>query len=69
MNRCFDTPIDRRGTNCYKYDTMPYPDTIPLWVAFKKHTHTLLFDRFPPYFSLFSGFLYIFRIIFCNFAF
>ena len=29
----FDLPIDRRGTNCYKYDTMPYPDTIPLWVA------------------------------------
>ena len=29
----FDLPIDRFGTNCYKYDTMPYPDTIPLWVA------------------------------------
>ena len=29
----FNTPIDRRGTNCYKYDTMPYSDTIPLWVA------------------------------------
>jgi cysteine-S-conjugate beta-lyase len=35
----FDTPIDRRGTHCMKWDGMaPYfgavaPDTIPMWVA------------------------------------
>ena len=29
----FDTPIRRQGTNCYKYDTMPNEETIPLWVA------------------------------------
>ncbi|MBQ0074538.1 MAG: pyridoxal phosphate-dependent aminotransferase [Prevotella sp.] len=29
----FDKIINRRGTNCYKYDEMPNDDTIPLWVA------------------------------------
>jgi len=29
----FDKPINRRGTNCYKYDEMPNDDTIALWVA------------------------------------
>ena len=29
----FDYPVRRQGTNCYKYDTMPNEDTIPLWVA------------------------------------
>lgn len=29
----FDKPVNRRGTDCYKYDTMPNADTIPLWVA------------------------------------
>lgn len=30
---CFDTPVDRRGTNCVKYDEMQSSDIIPLWVA------------------------------------
>lgn len=29
----FDKIINRRGTNCYKYDEMPNDDTIALWVA------------------------------------
>ncbi len=29
----FDTPIDRRGTNSYKWDSVPYDDVLPLWVA------------------------------------
>ncbi len=29
----FDKPVNRCGTDCYKYDTMPNADTIPLWVA------------------------------------
>ena len=29
----FNYPVRRQGTNCYKYDTMPNKDTIPLWVA------------------------------------
>lgn len=30
---CFDKIIDRRGTNCVKYDEMQSADIIPLWVA------------------------------------
>lgn len=30
---CFDTPVNRRGTNCVKYDEMESDDIIPLWVA------------------------------------
>ena len=33
MTYDFDKIIDRRGTNCYKYDEMPNDDTIALWVA------------------------------------
>lgn len=33
MKYNFDEIIDRRGTNCYKYDEMPNDDTIALWVA------------------------------------
>lgn len=33
MTYDFDKLINRNGTNCYKYDTMPNADTIPLWVA------------------------------------
>lgn len=29
----FDHPVRRRGTGCYKWDTMPDDDVIPLWVA------------------------------------
>lgn len=29
----FDYPVRRRGTGCYKWDTMPGDDVIPLWVA------------------------------------
>ena len=29
----FDKIVNRRGTNCYKYDEMPNDDTIALWVA------------------------------------
>lgn len=29
----FDIKVNRRGTNCYKYDEMPNDDTIALWVA------------------------------------
>lgn len=29
----FDKIVNRRGTNCYKYDEMPNADTIALWVA------------------------------------
>ncbi len=29
----FDEIIERRGTNCVKWDESPSPDTIPLWVA------------------------------------
>lgn len=32
-NNIFDRPVNRRGTNSMKHDTMPYADTIPLWVA------------------------------------
>ena len=28
----FDKIVNRRGTNCYKYDEMPNDDTIALWV-------------------------------------
>ncbi len=33
MTYDFDKIIQRYGTDCYKYDTMPNADTIPLWVA------------------------------------
>lgn len=29
----FDTPVDRRDTASYKWDSAPAPDIIPLWVA------------------------------------
>ncbi|MDR2882649.1 MAG: pyridoxal phosphate-dependent aminotransferase [Alistipes sp.] len=29
----FDEIIERRGTNCAKWDTMPAPDVLPMWVA------------------------------------
>ncbi len=29
----FDEIIERRGTNSYKWDTMPAPDVLPMWVA------------------------------------
>lgn len=29
----FDTPVDRRETNSYKWDTLPEEGLIPLWVA------------------------------------
>lgn len=29
----FDKPVNRRGTNCVKYDEMPTRDTVALWVA------------------------------------
>lgn len=33
----FDTPVNRRGTDCSKWDAIPYPveysDVIPMWVA------------------------------------
>ena len=29
----FDEIIERRGTNCVKWDESPSADTIPLWVA------------------------------------
>lgn len=33
MRYDFDTPVNRFGTNCVKYDEMPNRDTIALWVA------------------------------------
>lgn len=33
MTYDFDKTVERHGTDCYKYDTMPDADTIPLWVA------------------------------------
>lgn len=33
MQYNFDLPVNRFGTNSYKYDTMPDNETIPLWVA------------------------------------
>ena len=33
MRYDFDKIVNRRGTNCYKYDEMPNDDTIALWVA------------------------------------
>ena len=33
MKYNFDEIIERRGTNCDKWDESPSPDTIPLWVA------------------------------------
>ncbi len=33
MKYNFDKPVNRYGTNCCKYDTMPTKNTIPLWVA------------------------------------
>lgn len=29
----FDTPVERRGTNCVKWDECPGNDVIPMWVA------------------------------------
>lgn len=29
----FDTPVERRGTNCVKWDECPDNDVIPMWVA------------------------------------
>ena len=29
----FDQPVGRRGSGCYKWDTLPGDDYIPLWVA------------------------------------
>lgn len=29
----FDTPVDRRGSGSYKWDSDPDPEVIPLWVA------------------------------------
>ncbi len=29
----FDTPVDRRGTSSYKWDSIALADVIPLWVA------------------------------------
>jgi len=33
MKYDFDKIISRRNTNCYKYDSAPYDDTIAMWVA------------------------------------
>lgn len=33
MKYNFDIPVNRFGTDSYKYDTMPNEETIPLWVA------------------------------------
>ncbi len=33
MNDFFDQPLERRGTNCVKWDEAPHPDVLPLWVA------------------------------------
>ena len=33
MKYDFDKPVQRRGTNCVKWDEMPSSDVIPLWVA------------------------------------
>ena len=33
MKYNFDEIIERRGTNCVKWDESPSADTIPLWVA------------------------------------
>lgn len=33
MKYDFDTPVERRGTDSYKWDSEPYPDLLPLWVA------------------------------------
>ncbi|MDE7118766.1 MAG: cystathionine beta-lyase, partial [Bacteroidaceae bacterium] len=32
-NYDFDKPIDRRNTNCVKWDEFTDPNVIPLWVA------------------------------------
>lgn len=29
----FDRIVERRGTNCYKWDSMQDPDVLPMWVA------------------------------------
>lgn len=33
MKYDFDTPVERRGTDSYKWDSEPYSDLLPLWVA------------------------------------
>lgn len=33
MNFDFDTPVNRRGTDCVKWDECRYTDELPLWVA------------------------------------
>ena len=33
MKYNFDEPIERRGTNCVKWDESPSSDVIPMWVA------------------------------------
>ncbi len=33
MDSIFDTPVDRRGSGSYKWDSDPDPEVIPLWVA------------------------------------
>ena len=33
MKYNFDELVERRGTNCVKWDESPSPDVIPLWVA------------------------------------
>lgn len=33
MKYDFDTVVPRRGTNSYKWDSMPRADILPMWVA------------------------------------
>ena len=33
MRHDFDQPVERRGTNCVKWDTPEAKDAIPMWVA------------------------------------
>lgn len=33
MKYDFDTVVPRRGTNSYKWDSMPREDILPMWVA------------------------------------
>ena len=45
MKYDFDTVIPRRGTNSYKWDSVPQADILPMWVAdmdYGRHLHSVL---------------------------
>ena len=50
MKYDFDTVVPRRGTNSYKWDSMPREDILPMWVA------DMDFRTAPAAFSVIRGF-------------